>query len=107
LGKYVRDEKLLSLAEAIRKLTKLPADNLRLVQRGQLKPGYFADIAVFNPALVRDRATYDQPHQYSEGMVHVFVNGTQVLAEGEPTGQLPGRVVRGPGWTGWANSKLP
>ncbi|MCR9261960.1 MAG: D-aminoacylase [Pseudomonadaceae bacterium] len=107
LGKYVRDEKLLSLAQAIRKLTKLPADNLRLVKRGQLKAGYFADIAVFDPARVRDRATYDEPHQYSEGMVHVFVNGTRVLAEGEPTGQLPGRVVRGPGWTGWANSKLP
>jgi len=104
LGKYVRDEKLLTLAEAIRKLTKLPADNLRLVKRGQLKPGYFADIVVFDPARVRDRATYDQPHQYSEGMVHVFVNGTRVLAEGEPTGQFPGRVVRGPGWTGWANS---
>lgn len=105
LGKYVRDEKLLSLAQAIRKLTKLPADNLRLVKRGQLKPGYFADIAVFNPALVRDRATYDQPHQYSEGMVHVLVNGIQVLAEGESTGRLPGRVVRGPGWTGWAKSE--
>ena len=106
LGKYVREEKLVSLSEAIRKLTRLPAENLRLVKRGQLKPGYFADIAVFNPELVRDRATYDKPHQYSEGMVHVFVNGTRALADGEPTGRLPGRVVRGPGWTGWSEPEV-
>ncbi|XOV85755.1 MAG: amidohydrolase family protein [bacterium] len=104
LGKYVREEKRLPLSEAIRKLTSLPAQNLGLVKRGQLKPGYFADIAIFDPSRVRDLATYDNPHQYSEGMVHVFVNGTRVLAAGEPTGQLPGRVVRGPGWRGWSRS---
>jgi len=105
LGKYVREEQRISMAQAVYKLTKLPADNLGLVARGQLQPGYFADIAVFNPAEVRDLATYDNPHQYSQGMVHVFVNGTQVLRNGTHTGALPGRVVRGPGWTGW--SKKP
>ncbi len=102
LGKYVRDEQRISMAQAVYKLTKLPADNLGLVARGQLQPGFFADIAVFNPAEVRDLATYDNPHQYSQGMVHVFVNGTQVLRNGVHTGALPGRVVRGPGWTGWS-----
>jgi N-acyl-D-amino-acid deacylase len=98
LGRYVRDEKLMPLAEAIRRLTSLPAENLKLRQRGLLKPGYFADVVVFDPAKIQDHATFDKPHQYATGMIHVFVNGTQVLANGEHTGAKPGRVVRGPGW---------
>ena len=93
LAKYTRDEKLMPLAEAIRKLSGLPATNLGLKHRGNLKPGYFADIAVFDPAKIQDHATFDKPHQYATGMVHVFVNGTQVLKDGEHTGALPGRVV--------------
>lgn len=97
LGKYVRDEKLISLEEAIRRLTSLPAGNLKIADRGLLKPGYFADIAVFDPAQIQDHATFENPHQYATGMVHVFVNGTQVLRNGEHTGATPGRFVRGPG----------
>ena len=102
LGRYVRDEGLLSLEEAIRRMTSLPAANLSLRRRGRLQPGYFADVVVFDPTTVRDHATFEQPHQYATGVQHVFVNGTQVLANGEHTGARPGRVVRGPGWTGWA-----
>jgi N-acyl-D-amino-acid deacylase len=98
LGKYVREEKVIPLEEAIRKLTSLPAGNLKLVKRGSLKPGYFADIVIFDPTQIRDNATFQNPHQYATGMVHVFVNGVQVLKEGEHTSALPGRVVRGPGW---------
>jgi len=98
LGKYVRDEKVIPLEEAIRKLTSLPASNLKIKRRGQLVPGYFADVAIFDPAKIQDHATFEKPHQYSTGMVHVFVNGTQVLQDGEHTGATPGRVVRGPGW---------
>jgi N-acyl-D-amino-acid deacylase len=98
LGKYVRDEKLVSLEEAIRRLTSLPAGNLKLDHRGALRPGYFADVVVFDPATIQDHATYEKPHQYSTGVRHVFVNGVQVLKEGEHTGATPGRVVRGPGW---------
>jgi N-acyl-D-amino-acid deacylase len=98
LGKYVRDEKVISLEEAIRKLTSLPASNLNIQKRGSLKPGFYADIAIFDPAKVQDHATFEKPHQYATGMVHVLVNGTQVLKEGEHTGARPGRVVRGPGW---------
>jgi len=94
LAKYVRDEKLMPLEEAIRKLTSLPATNLGLKHRGSLKPGYYADLAMFDPAKVQDHATFDQPHQYATGMVHVFVNGTQVLKGGDHTGALPGRAVR-------------
>lgn len=101
LGKYVRDEKLIGLPEAIRKLTSLPAENLSLRERGSLKPGYFADLAIFDPAKIQDRATFDKPHQYSTGMRFVLVNGVPVLRDGEPTDARPGRVVRGPGWTGW------
>jgi N-acyl-D-amino-acid deacylase len=100
LGKYVRDEKVLTMEEAIRKLTSLPASNLKIKKRGLLKPGYFADLAIFDPTKIQDHATFEKPHQYSTGMVHVFVNGTQVLANGEHTGATPGRVVRGPGWKG-------
>ena len=105
LGKYVRDEKVIPLEEAIRKLTSLPAANLKIRERGLLKEGYFADIAVFDPAKVQDHATFDKPHQYSTGVKHVFVNGVQVLKDGEPTGAPAGRVVRGPGWTGWKQAK--
>jgi N-acyl-D-aspartate/D-glutamate deacylase len=105
LGKYVRDEKVIPLAEAIRKLTSLPAENLKIRERGLLKPGYFADVTVFDPAKVQDHATFDKPHQYATGVRHVFVNGIQVLKDGEPTGAKAGRVVRGPGWKGWAASR--
>jgi N-acyl-D-amino-acid deacylase len=98
LGRYVRDERLVPLAEAIRRLTALPAANLGIARRGRLRPGFFADLAVFDPRAIADRATYAAPHAYAAGMRHVFVNGTQVLAGGEPTGATPGRVVRGPGW---------
>jgi N-acyl-D-amino-acid deacylase len=100
LGKYVRDEKVIPLEDAIRKLTSLPAGNLGIRKRGMLKPGYFADVAIFDAAAMKDNATFEKPHQYSTGMVHVFVNGTQVLKDGEHTGAKPGRFVRGPGWKG-------
>jgi N-acyl-D-amino-acid deacylase len=98
LGKYVRDEHVIPLAEAIRRLTSLPAENLKLDRRGRLKKGYYADVVVFDPNTICDNATYEKPHQYATGVVHVFVNGTQVLRDGEHTGAKPGRVVRGPGW---------
>ena len=98
LGKYSRDEKLMSLQEAIRKLAKLPADNLKLQKRGELKVGNYADIVIFDPAKVKDNATFEKPHQYSEGMIHVFVNGVQVLKDDEHTGAKPGRFVKGPGF---------
>jgi len=103
LGKYVREEKVITLEEAIYKLTVLPATNLKIRKRGALKTGYYADIAIFDPEKIQEQATFDAPHQYATGMVHVFVNGTQVLKDGEHTGALPGRVVRGPGW----NNKHP
>ena len=100
LGKYVRDEKVMSLEEAVRRLTSLPAENLKVKQRGRLVAGYFADIVIFDPETITDHATFEEPHQLSTGMVHVFVNGEQVLKSGEHTGAMPGRVVRGPGWKG-------
>ena len=98
LGKYVRDEKVVSLQEAIRRLTSLPAANLKLKDRGALSPGHVADVVVFDPAKISDHATFDAPHRYATGMIHVFVNGKQVLKEGEHTGVKSGRVVRGPAW---------
>jgi N-acyl-D-amino-acid deacylase len=98
LGKYVRDEKILPLEQVIHRLTAMPAENLKLDRRGALKPGFFADIVVFDPAKIQDHATFDKPHQYSTGVRDVFVNGVQVLKAGEHTGTKPGRVVRGPGW---------
>ena len=98
LGRYVRDERVIPLEEAIRKLTSLPADNLRLEGRGRLAPGYAADAVVFDPAHIQDHATYERPHQYATGVHHVVVNGVPVIRDGEHTGALPGRVVRGPGW---------
>jgi N-acyl-D-amino-acid deacylase len=100
LGRYVRDEQVITLQEAVRRLTTLPAENLGLRRRGALAAGNFADVVVFDPATIIDHATFDQPHQYSTGVHHVFVNGVQVLRDGEHTGAKPGRVVRGPGWTG-------
>ncbi len=103
LGKYVREEGVISLEEAVRRLTSLPASNLKIENRGSLAPGYFADVVVFDPQTIADHATFAEPHQYSTGVLHVFVNGTQVLADGEHTGATPGRVVRGPGWRGAQN----
>jgi len=103
LGKYVRQEKIVRLEEAIRRLTALPAENLKIEGRGALKPGCFADIVIFDPGKIADHASFAKPHQYATGMRAVLVNGVQVLKDGEHTGAKPGRVVRGPGWK---NSKL-
>ncbi len=100
LGRYVRDEKLITLSEAIRRLTSLPAANLKIDKRGQLAPGYFADVVVFDPATIADKATFAEPHQYAVGVSDVIVNGIMVMKNGEHTGKTAGRVVRGPGWTG-------
>ena len=100
LGKYVRDEKIITLEDAVYRLTTLPATNLKLDRRGALKTGYYADVLIFDPAKVQDHSTFEDPHQLSTGMSHVFVNGVQVLRNGEHTGAMPGRVVRGPGWKG-------
>ncbi len=97
LGKYVRDENIIPLETAIHKLTQFPAQTLGIRGRGSLAPGYFADIVVFDPIRIRDLATYDNPHQYAQGVEQVFVNGVQVLKNGEHTGALPGRAVWGPG----------
>jgi N-acyl-D-amino-acid deacylase len=94
LARYVRQEQLMPLEEAIRKMTSLPADNLRIAERGRLKPGHFADVVVFDPAAIQDHATYDRPQQYATGVQHVWVNGRQVLKDGEHTGALPGQVVK-------------
>lgn len=97
LGRYVREEGILPLEEAIRKLTSLPAENLRLEGRGRLRDGFFADLVVFDPGEIRDHATPQDPHRYATGVAHVLVNGTPVIAKGEHTGATPGRFVRGPG----------
>jgi N-acyl-D-amino-acid deacylase len=99
LGRYVREQKALSLPDAIRKLSGMPARNLGLVDRGFLRPGMFADVVVFDPATIIDRATYENPHQYAVGVKHVFVNGVAVLRDGEHTGATPGRALKGPGAT--------
>jgi N-acyl-D-amino-acid deacylase len=100
LGKYVRDEKIITLAEAVRRLTSLPATNLGLNHRGLLKVGMFADVVIFDPLTIADRATFENPHQYSVGVRDVFVNGKQVLKNGEHTGVLAGRALWGPGKIG-------
>jgi N-acyl-D-amino-acid deacylase len=104
LGRYVRDQGVIPLEEAIRKLTSLPASNLGIRRRGSIAPGMYADVVAFDPLTIIDNATFEQPHQLAAGMAHVFVNGTHVLADGQHTGATPGRVVRGPGWTGWATN---
>ena len=101
LGKYVRDEKVVPLAEGIRRLTSLPASNLGLRDRGQLKPGMAADVVLFDPVTIADHSTFEKPMQFATGVRDVFVNGVQVLKDGEPTRAKPGRFVRGAGWTGW------
>ena len=98
LGKYVREEQVISLEEAIYRLTGLSSQKLSIQNRGKLAPGFYADIVIFDPATVRDKATFEKPHQYSEGMVHVLVNGTPVLKNGEHTGATPGMLVKGPGY---------
>ena len=98
LGKYVREERIIPLEEAIRRMTSLPASNLKLKGRGSLEPGSFADVVIFDPEKIQDHSSYDNPHQYSTGVVHVWVNGQQVLEDGEHTGATPGKVLRGPGW---------
>jgi len=103
LGKYSRDEKSAPLADMIRRMTSLPATNLSIKGRGVLRDGYYADVVLFDPAKVQDHATFEKPQQLSTGVRDVFINGTQVLKDGEHTGAKPGRVVRGPGWTGWAD----
>ncbi len=100
LGMYVRDEQVIPLEEAVRRLTSLPAGNLGIRERGSLAPGHFADVVVFDPETIADRATFEKPHQYAVGVQYVFVNGEAVILNGGPTGAKPGRVVRGPGWTG-------
>jgi dihydroorotase/N-acyl-D-amino-acid deacylase len=100
LGKYVRDEKVLTLEDAIRKMTSAVATRLSIADRGLLRPGFYADVVVFDPETVSDRATYERPHQVSVGIRHVFVNGVEVVQDGVHTGAKPGRAVRGPGWTG-------
>jgi N-acyl-D-amino-acid deacylase len=98
LARYVRDEKVIPIEEAIRRLAALPAQTLKVESRGMLTPGYFADVVVFDRATIQDHATFEKPHQYSTGVMHVFVNGVQVLKDGEHTGAKPGRFVKGPGW---------
>ncbi|MCO5791367.1 MAG: D-aminoacylase [Blastomonas sp.] len=98
LGRYVRDEKLITLAEAVHRLSGLPARNLSITDRGALRPGYFADVVVFDPATIADTATFEAPHRYAIGMRDVLVNGVAALRDGEPTGATPGRAVRGPGF---------
>ena len=98
LGKYVREENVISLQEAVRRLTSLPTGNLKIAERGQLRPGFYADIAIFDPARIQDHATFADPHQYSTGVEHVIVNGVPVLLDGEHTGATPGRFVKGPGY---------
>lgn len=98
LGKFSRDEKLITLQEAVRKLSKLPATNLKIKKRGELKVGYYADIVIFDPEKVQDHATFEKPQQYATGVIDVFVNGIQVIKDGEHTGKKPGRFVKGPGY---------
>ena len=106
-SRFVRDEKLMPIQEAVRRMTSLPAFNTGIRGRGLLAENYYADIVVFDPARIQDHATFETPHQYATGVEHVFVNGVQVLRDGEHTGATPGRVVRGPGWRGWPNNAPP
>ena len=101
-AKYVREDRALSVQEAVRRLTSLPAGNLSLAERGAVKAGYFADLVVFDPATIQDHATYNRPHQLSTGVSDVIVNGAFAWRDGRPTGAHTGRVVRGRAWTGAA-----
>ncbi len=100
LGRFVREQRILTLEDAVRKMTAAVADRLSIRDRGQLREGMYADVILFNPATIIDRATYQKPHQLSEGMRFVLVNGVPVVANGKVTGAKPGRIVRGPGWRG-------
>jgi N-acyl-D-amino-acid deacylase len=100
LGRYVRDQHAVTLEDAVRRLAALPAGNLKLARRGMLRPGYFADVVVFDPNRIADHATFERPHQYATGVVQAFVNGVQVVRDGQHTGAKPGRFVRGPGYAG-------
>jgi dihydroorotase/N-acyl-D-amino-acid deacylase len=102
LGKYVRDEGVLTLEDAIRKMSSAVSTRLGIRDRGLLVEGFFADVVVFDPDVVSDHATYEEPHQLSTGVEHVLVNGVAVVSDGVHTGAMPGRAVRGPGWTGWS-----
>lgn len=97
LGKYVREEKVIPLYEAVKRLTSLPATNLGLDRRGTLKKGYFADVVIFDPNTIADKATFEKPHQFAVGVRDVFVNGVQMLKDGEHTGKFSGRALWGPG----------
>lgn len=105
LGRYVREQKATSLQDAIRRMTRLPAETFKLKDRGCLDVGCHADVVIFDPAAIQDHATFERPHQYATGVQHVFVNGVQVLRDGEHTGAKPGQVVRGPGWVGWQGER--
>ena len=100
LARYVREEHVITLEDAVHRLSGLPASNLSLGDRGLLRPGYFADVVVFDPKTIQDHATFEKPHQYSTGVSEVLVNGQLALKDGVPTGAKPGRVVRGRAWTG-------
>jgi len=100
LGHYVREKKIIPLQEAVRRLSSFPANNLKLDRRGALKEGYYADVVVFDPQKITDHATFEKPQQFATGMVDVFVNGKQVLKDGQHTGATPGRALKGPGWKG-------
>ena len=103
LGKYVRDEKLISMEEAIRRLSGFPAENLGIKKRGVLQEGNFADVVIFDPLIISDKATFEEPLQFAVGVEHVIVNGTPVISNGDHTGEFPGRFVKGPGY----NPQLP
>jgi N-acyl-D-amino-acid deacylase len=105
LGRYVRDEGLVPLEEAVHRLSAMPAEHLGIRRRGRLEPGWYADVVVFDPDTIQDHATFEEPHRLSTGVLHVFVNGEQVVHNGTHTGATPGRVVRGPGWTGWSEGE--
>ena len=98
IADYVRERGIMTLEDAVRRMTSLPARAFSFHDRGIIRPGFVADLVLFDPDTVKDKATFEDPHQYAEGMQHVFVNGTQVLKDGEHTGNMPGRVVRGPGY---------
>jgi N-acyl-D-amino-acid deacylase len=101
LGTFVREQRIMPLAEAISRMTAFPAANIGIRERGRLAEGFYADVVVFDPDTIEDLATFEDPHQYAIGVEHVFVNGEQVIRDGEHTDARPGRVVRGPGWRGW------
>jgi N-acyl-D-amino-acid deacylase len=107
LGHYVRDRKIAPLPDAIRRLTRLPAENWKLKDRGCLDPGCYADVVVFDPATIADHATFEKPQVFATGVSDVVVNGVPVLKNGKHTGARPGRVVRGPGWCGWTPEGCP